>query len=133
MGFGFRNEFIVCRALGYPDPFSPTPNTIEAASKFQRKHGGQIRRRVVSNWEDVDVNPPLESSDDEITEVCRGDVWYHHSMQHSPVTIVSDFSDRRDGLLIGVDNRGRDVFISAKALLEKGKRLWPLVGNEESL
>lgn len=52
-------EFIVCHAAGYPDPYKPTPNTLEEARRFAREHTTErfpspvIRRRVVSDWETV--------------------------------------------------------------------------------
>lgn len=61
---GLEQEFIVCGAAGYPDPFSPTPNTLENAIRFADKHsfnkvtGSPIRpiikRRLVSDWRPVD-------------------------------------------------------------------------------
>lgn len=52
-------EFIVCGAAGYPDPFRPHPNTLEEARRFARDHSvnatGErlrpvVRRRLVSEW-----------------------------------------------------------------------------------
>lgn len=58
-----REEFIVCRAAGYPDPYRPHPNTREEALRFANEHSvnastGErvepiVRRRVVSDWQDV--------------------------------------------------------------------------------
>jgi hypothetical protein len=62
-----REEFIVCFAAGYPDPFSPTPNTLEEASRFAAEHSfdhvaGEpvqpvIKRRLSSAWEAVEPLP----------------------------------------------------------------------------
>lgn len=49
-----RVEWIVCHARGYPDPYAPFPeNTREAADQFVKLHGGKIRWRYVSDWQDV--------------------------------------------------------------------------------
>lgn len=59
-----REEFIVCYAPGYPDPFTPWPNTLENAIRFRDDHqrGGdgrtynpKIKRRLVSDWEWVEA------------------------------------------------------------------------------
>lgn len=55
-----REEFIVCYAPGYPDPFRVHPPTLEKARKFAAEHTRpgwrlpEIKRRVVSEWEDVE-------------------------------------------------------------------------------
>lgn len=58
-----REEFIVCHAAGYPDPFSPHPNTLENARRFADEHSGPrpsgttyapvIKRRLASPWREV--------------------------------------------------------------------------------
>lgn len=53
---GLKEEFIVCGACGYPDPFSPTPNTLEGARRFQATCGGVINRRLRSAWAYVEVD-----------------------------------------------------------------------------
>jgi len=55
-----REEFMVCGAAGYPDPFRPHPNTLAEARQFAAEHSvnavtGEamhpvIRRRLVSDW-----------------------------------------------------------------------------------
>jgi hypothetical protein len=49
-----KDEFIVCHARGYPDPFRPVPNTLERAREFVSAHDGEIKYRVVSEWETVE-------------------------------------------------------------------------------
>lgn len=131
-------EFIICYARGYPDPFSPVPNTIESASKFQRKHGGQIKRRLRSEWQDVD---PVEKGggeiDDEFREypprlidVAPGDVWYESSMPSGPVTIKrvvprGIIDTGMYPVVIGITNRGDEILLEVEKLIEKGERLWP--------
>lgn len=51
-----KEEFIVCGACGYPDPFSPTPNTLEGARRFQATNGGVIYRNLRSAWAHVEVD-----------------------------------------------------------------------------
>lgn len=58
-----REEFIVCYAPGYPDPFRPHPNTLEEARRFAAEHTFNhatntkaepvIKTRLVSDWEIV--------------------------------------------------------------------------------
>lgn len=60
-----REEFVVCHAAGYPDPYKPTPNTLEEARRFRDKHRWNhsigrpmdpqpvVKRRLISPWEDV--------------------------------------------------------------------------------
>jgi len=60
---GLTEQFIVCFAAGYPDPFSPHPNTYEEAVRFADEHTVKattgervhpvVRRRVASSWEEV--------------------------------------------------------------------------------
>ena len=66
-----REEFVVCLAAGYPDPYGPTPNTYEKALEFQREHGGRIKRRVSSQWkwvgEMVERPPAVRNDNSEAT------------------------------------------------------------------
>jgi hypothetical protein len=58
-----REEFIVCYAPGYPDPYRPHPNTLEHAKQFAVEHQWNhvtneparpvIKRRLISDWEEV--------------------------------------------------------------------------------
>jgi hypothetical protein len=48
-----KDEFIVCFARGYPDPVRCWPNTLDYARDFQGRHGGVIKHRIVSEWEEV--------------------------------------------------------------------------------
>jgi PHP family Zn ribbon phosphoesterase len=60
-----REEFIVCGAAGYPDPFHC--DTLEYARDFARRHDFNhvtktkvkvtVRRRLVSDYEVVPVDP----------------------------------------------------------------------------
>ena len=62
---GLREEFIVCGSAGYPDPYAPTPNTLQEAIRFASEHSYNavtkepvspvIRRRVYSDWETVET------------------------------------------------------------------------------
>lgn len=68
-----RVEYVVCRAAGYPDPFSPHPNTLEAAREFMREHaingltkqptGAFISGRLVSDWGTIErMDEPGEAA-----------------------------------------------------------------------
>lgn len=56
-----REEYIVCYAAGYPDPFPCA--TLEEAKRFARRHSFNhsikkrvhplVKRRLVSDYEDV--------------------------------------------------------------------------------
>jgi hypothetical protein len=58
----FREEFIVCYAAGYPDPFQC--DTLKDARSFARRHSFDhskmqavkpvIKRRLVSDYEDIE-------------------------------------------------------------------------------
>lgn len=48
-----REEFIVCHARGYPDPYKPWPQTRERAEEFARERGGELKRRLVTDWRTV--------------------------------------------------------------------------------
>jgi hypothetical protein len=52
-----HEEFIVIRARAYPDPVSR--RTFGEARRFRDENGGQIRRRLVSDWVVV-VEEPCE-------------------------------------------------------------------------
>lgn len=56
---GLHAEYIVCHARGYPDPFRPVPQTLEAALDFQRRQGGKIKTRKVSEWREVPLGTYL--------------------------------------------------------------------------
>jgi hypothetical protein len=51
-----RREFIVCQAAGYPDPYSPWPNTRENSERFAAEHRrspkypATVMTRLVSEW-----------------------------------------------------------------------------------
>lgn len=53
------DEFLVTRAVGYPAPFRPHPNTIENARRFASEHRREpeypatVMKRSVSAWEEV--------------------------------------------------------------------------------
>ncbi len=62
-GDQLREEFIVCFAAGYPDPYRPHPNTLANAERF-RDEGRRlpefpaiVKRRVVSDWREVVPDP----------------------------------------------------------------------------
>jgi len=46
-----RDEYVVCHASAYPDPASPWPQTPEGAREFVARHGGEIKHRLVTEWE----------------------------------------------------------------------------------
>ena len=50
---GLRERFLVVGAPGWPGGIEPHPNTLENAQRFVARHGGTLRRRLESEWEDV--------------------------------------------------------------------------------
>lgn len=49
---GMREEFVVLHAPGWPGGITPHPNTLENSERFVEKHGGVLRSRFVSDWEE---------------------------------------------------------------------------------
>lgn len=48
-----EQELIVCHAPAYPDPHKPTPNTFANALRFSNQHGGKVKSRYSSAWDDL--------------------------------------------------------------------------------
>ena len=48
-----RDEYVVCHAPAYPDPASPWPQTPEGAHEFAKRHGGEVKHRLVTEWESL--------------------------------------------------------------------------------
>jgi hypothetical protein len=49
-----EERFVVLGAPGWPGGYEPVPNTLETARQFVSEHGGQIRRRHLTPWTDVE-------------------------------------------------------------------------------
>lgn len=49
----FKLEYVVLGAPSWPGVFSPHPPTPENIARFLVEHGGTLKRRLVTEWEDV--------------------------------------------------------------------------------
>lgn len=54
--FEWHDEYMVCHAVGYPDPFLPWPNTRENAQRFAAEHKGArtvVKHRIATQWQEL--------------------------------------------------------------------------------
>ena len=49
----WHREFLVVDAAGWPGGITPWPQTEENARRFVAEHGGILRTRLVTDWEDA--------------------------------------------------------------------------------
>ena len=49
-----RWTYTIIHAPSHPGGYRPTPDTLEAARRFQKEYGGEIRRQLKSAWENVE-------------------------------------------------------------------------------